>query len=152
MSRGPLPDWSGLCLPFAVLRHELPDGSFHFDWLFGLEKPARTKLVTFCSKVNPEEMTECDIIDLERIADHRIRYLTYEGVVSGGRGEVRRCGSGVYEIDRQDWNNAGGWDGKAFDVVIRVRMQFDEHGDGLVQDWVLDGGARTGSLLLISGG
>lgn len=33
----------------------------------------------------------------ERLADHRVDYLTYEGAISGGRGCVMRVDEGVYE-------------------------------------------------------
>jgi hypothetical protein len=33
----------------------------------------------------------------ERIADHRLVYLDYEGPISGGRGEVRRIDGGSYD-------------------------------------------------------
>lgn len=36
----------------------------------------------------------------ERIADHRLVYLDYEGPISGGRGEVRRIDAGRYESVR----------------------------------------------------
>lgn len=34
----------------------------------------------------------------ERIQDHRLAYLDYEGPVSGGRGSVRRIDKGRYEL------------------------------------------------------
>ncbi|HBE68769.1 MAG TPA: hypothetical protein DDW52_11540 [Planctomycetaceae bacterium] len=36
-------------------------------------------------------------VSAERLIDHRRHYLTYEGPVSGNRGEVKRVASGTYE-------------------------------------------------------
>jgi hypothetical protein len=35
--------------------------------------------------------------EAERLADHRVAYLEYEGEISGGRGSVRRVAEGVVE-------------------------------------------------------
>jgi hypothetical protein len=35
-------------------------------------------------------------VDAQRIADHRLAYLEYEGPISGGRGTVRRLDGGSY--------------------------------------------------------
>jgi len=40
-------------------------------------------------------------IAAEKLADHRKAYLTYEGPVSGDRGEVRRVDAGACEILEQ---------------------------------------------------
>jgi hypothetical protein len=47
----------------------------------------------------------------ERNFDHRLVYLDYEGPVSGNRGTVQRCDSGVLEwlVDRED------------EIVVRLR-------------------------------
>lgn len=37
----------------------------------------------------------------ERLADHRLAYLEYEGPVSGGRGSVRRLDAGTYANGRR---------------------------------------------------
>jgi hypothetical protein len=39
---------------------------------------------------------ESNSVLAERLADHRLDYLTYEGQVSGDRGEVRRLDEGMY--------------------------------------------------------
>jgi hypothetical protein len=35
-------------------------------------------------------------VNATRIGDHRLAYLEYEGLVSGGRGSVRRIDAGTY--------------------------------------------------------
>jgi hypothetical protein len=39
---------------------------------------------------------ESNRVSAERLADHRLDYLMYEGPVSGDRGEVRRLEAGMY--------------------------------------------------------
>jgi hypothetical protein len=41
--------------------------------------------------------TPGQIIGAEALADHRLFYLDHEGPVSGGRGNVTRCDTGVFE-------------------------------------------------------
>lgn len=77
---------------WVLLRHTLPDGSWHYDWM--LETLAGGPLVTFRVQHRPDA-PETRWFEAERIADHRREYLMYEGPVSGNRGEVRRVGAGV---------------------------------------------------------
>ena len=35
---------------------------------------------------------------MEPLGEHRREYLTYEGPVSGGRGEVKRVAGGTYDL------------------------------------------------------
>src|SRR5436190_123012 len=39
-----------------------------------------------------------ETVPAERIADHRLAYLEYEGPVSGGRGSVRRVDGGAFVL------------------------------------------------------
>jgi hypothetical protein len=73
----------------VLLRHELPDGSWHHDWMIdpGDDRP----LITFRTEAM---VPEVDRFEAERLGDHRRVYLSYEGPVSGGRGEVRRVAAG----------------------------------------------------------
>lgn len=92
----------------VVLQHTLPDGSFHYDWLFeqagSLElKPLEDdrELITFRLLARPDVS---ELLDAERLEDHRRKYLYHEGPVSGGRGTVQRVVEGTCEvlIDRDD--------------------------------------------------
>lgn len=78
---------------FVILRHETPPGysrASHYDlmleqgdvlWTWACESlPSPGKSVT-----------------AERLSDHRLAYLDYEGPVSGDRGSVKRVASGNFE-------------------------------------------------------
>jgi hypothetical protein len=70
---------------FAVLSHDWP--SPHFDLLIEHRNACRTwRLPLWPLPETP--------IAVERIADHRSIYLTYEGPVSGNRGTVMRVDAG----------------------------------------------------------
>lgn len=98
----------------VFLRHELPDGSAHVDWLIappqdGSEPDDRVLMTWRISekvaarlRSGVEPVVEFEAI---RLPDHRFRYLDYEGPVSGERGAVSRVSVGgiaVFEsgIDR----------------------------------------------------
>lgn len=89
----------------VLLLHEMPDGSSHFDWMVeraaaeGVPAPDDRVLVTY--RVNERiDDAACRGFLAERLADHRARYLDYEGEVLGregeaGRGRVRRVALGT---------------------------------------------------------
>jgi hypothetical protein len=93
----------------VLLRHELPDGTWHFDWM--IEPAEGYGLVTFrvSARVDDPETTQ---FDAERIGEHRREYLEYEGAVSGGRGTVVRVAAGWVE-------GVSEWDGE---IVVRGEM------------------------------
>ncbi len=82
---------------YVVLRHEgIPEP--HYDLLF--ENNHRTALVSarvFDWPVRHQTR-------LERLPDHRLMYLDYEGPISGGRGAVRRVAAGTCttQVDSED--------------------------------------------------
>ena len=59
-------------------------------------------LATWQLSADPRAMRPGGQLPARRLADHRAAYLTCEGPVSGGRGEVRRVDGGLYGIIRQD--------------------------------------------------
>ena len=75
---------------FVVLRHDWP--VLHYDLM--LEAGSRCR--TWRLLAEPVESAICDGIPAERIADHRVHYLSYEGPVGGDRGAVRRWDAGTY--------------------------------------------------------
>ena len=80
---------------WVLLRHEMPDGSWHYDWMLewdGASDAARA-LVAFRVSVRPDERVGAGF-EAERIGEHRRAYLEFEGVVSGGRGRVVRVARG----------------------------------------------------------
>lgn len=83
---------------FVVLKHRMPDGSEHFDWMLELgesRSPDDRTLLTFRTDGVP---TEDESFDAERIGDHRALYLAYEGEIDGGRGRVTRLVAGRAEV------------------------------------------------------
>lgn len=76
-------------LPTAQLLHELPDGTHHIDWMIGRDGQGRQPLITFRLPSRLDQVAPGESLALERIADHRPAYLSYEGPISGGRGNVR---------------------------------------------------------------
>jgi hypothetical protein len=106
----------------VILRHDLPDGSSHFDWMF--QPPAgfprdsaigSAGLVTFRCESRPDELKPGTAQTINRLSDHRETYLDYEGLVLGDRGQVARVRAGqiaccrVVAVDGSsgDWN---GWE------------------------------------------
>lgn len=82
---------------YVILRHELPPGqarSSHYDVMFEAGEVLRTWAVNDPPDAPGEQAAE-------PLPDHRRNYLTYEGPVSGDRGEVRRWDEGTY-VTRQD--------------------------------------------------
>ncbi len=73
-----------------VLLHHQHASDSHYDLML----QDGMKLLTWRLDSVPHPGTEQTA---ERIADHRLVYLDYEGPISGGRGEVRRIDAGVYE-------------------------------------------------------
>lgn len=74
---------------FAILTHDHP--FFHWDLLLEAGEVAWTwrLLDEPSSERHPRA---------ERIGDHRLLYLDYEGPVSGGRGQVTRWDCGTYRV------------------------------------------------------
>ena len=90
---------------FVLLRHECSGDrprTSHWDlmleregvlWTWALDRLPGSWAALF--GVNQEPHAATDIpLTAERLGDHRLAYLDYEGSVSGGRGSVRRCGRG----------------------------------------------------------
>lgn len=76
---------------FVVLRHDHP--FLHWDFLLEHGDTAATwRLLA--------EPVAGVPIPCERIADHRLHYLNYEGPVSGGRGAVMRVAAGFYQTEQ----------------------------------------------------
>lgn len=78
---------------FALLRHETPPGyarPSHWDFL--LEREDALATWALLKLPRPGES-----VAAERLPDHRVAYLEYEGPVRGDRGSLRRIDSGRYE-------------------------------------------------------
>jgi len=94
------PESSEAAAPIArtvQLQHTLPNGDWHIDWMLtpaGQAGDCDARLITFRLPKPLHELPPGSTMAAERIADHRHAYLTYEGPVSGNRGEVRRVAAG----------------------------------------------------------
>lgn len=77
----------------AILQHTLPDGTSHIDWLVEVDPAPADRVPTFRLDRRPDEPGGAEF-RAERLPDHRRMYLSYEGPVSGGRGEVERVAEG----------------------------------------------------------
>lgn len=102
----------------VVLRHDLPDGSHHFDWLIepegadaGAGEPDARVLIAWRLARRPDESVGSELA-AERLSPHRRVYLEYEGPISGGRGEVTRVAEGLARVYRDT--------ASAFDVTARL--------------------------------
>lgn len=80
--------------PTVLLRHSLPDGCQHFDWM--LARDDFGPLLTF--RLAEDISLGRKRFIGPRLPDHRRRYLEYEGPVSGDRGRVDRVAAGHCEI------------------------------------------------------
>jgi hypothetical protein len=88
----------------VLLKHTLPDESFHYDWMFArserIEDDERT-LVTF-RVLTRVDLDMPDPVRAERLPDHRTIYLRFEGDIGGGRGAVSRVAQGECSIERDE--------------------------------------------------
>lgn len=75
-----------------VVLHHAGHGPPHFDLMFEVDQTA--PLLTFRSPAWPI----VEPVQLERLGDHRRAYLSYQGPVSGGRGEVVRVAEGTCDL------------------------------------------------------
>ncbi|MCK4873111.1 MAG: hypothetical protein KAS72_10330 [Phycisphaerales bacterium] len=82
----------------VVLRHDVPNGSFHFDWLIAMRAAEGAELRAFRLDTPAHRLPPGKIIAAEQLPDHRAAYLRYEGPVSGDRGHVRRVASGWADV------------------------------------------------------
>jgi hypothetical protein len=78
---------------FVILRHETPAGfprESHFDLMLEHVGVLRTWAMEWLPALGED-------VSAERLPDHRLAYLDYEGKVSGERGSVSRVDAGDYE-------------------------------------------------------
>lgn len=80
-------------VPSVILRHDTPDGGWHFDWMILLESGL---LMTF--RVTDRPDVAAPDFGATRLSDHRAAYLEYEGEISGGRGRVTRVARGEVRL------------------------------------------------------
>lgn len=81
-------------VPTVQLRHTLPDGAAHIDWMIARDAAPGSALLTFRLPRGLHTLEPDATMTAEPIGDHRAAYLTYEGPISGNRGEVVRITRG----------------------------------------------------------
>ncbi len=84
---------AGMADPFVILAHS-GYGAAHYDLMLRRGEA----LATWQLAQQPAEIAPGEPIPAKRLGDHRLAYLTYEGPVSGGRGEVARRDEGAYDL------------------------------------------------------
>lgn len=89
---------------FVLLRHELPDGSWHFDWLLDpggpRQHPDERRLLAFRTRQRPE-VAGAEGFGAQQLPDHRLLYLDFEGELPGAtRGKVQRLMQGDCDLRR----------------------------------------------------
>jgi hypothetical protein len=78
---------------FVILLHETPAGyvrATHFDLMLQHAGSLRTWALDAMPAIGKTATAE-------RLPDHRLAYLDFEGPIAGGRGTVRRVAAGEYE-------------------------------------------------------
>ncbi|MCG3138720.1 MAG: hypothetical protein HJJLKODD_02588 [Phycisphaerae bacterium] len=80
-------------MPQYVILHHVGHGPDHWDLMLEGDRT----LLTWKLYHAPEEILKKQI-PLQRLPDHRLDYLDYEGAVSGNRGEVRRVDRGELQL------------------------------------------------------
>lgn len=76
----------------VILRHTLPDASWHHDWL--VQHADLALVPTWRTGHARPDDPAMDAFDAEQIGEHRAHYLGYEGEVSDNRGRVERVAGG----------------------------------------------------------
>jgi hypothetical protein len=92
----------------VLLLHELPDGTSHYDWMIGPDRPggaAPAGLISFRVSERIDLLGGGGLdgrgalrFGALRLPEHRAAYLTLEGEVSGGRGRVKRLAQGELAV------------------------------------------------------
>jgi hypothetical protein len=134
---------------FVVLYHECPpdyERPSHWDimleaggslrtWAL-LELPrgwqaARSYTASSCAAC--AETSADNLVDAERLGDHRRDYLEYEGPLTGKRGQVTRIDAGSFEtIEESDER----WQVELFGERLRGQITL-EAGEANANDWTL---------------
>ncbi len=101
---------------FVLLRHDCPpdyERPSHWDLMLESDGVLRTWALAKLPRASN------DSVDAEKLADHRLAYLDYEGPVSGERGTVSRVDAGTYEtlVEANDC-----WEIRLNGSVLRGRL------------------------------
>ena len=86
-------------MPTVQLLHTTPDGDSHVDWMLATDPRGERPLRTFRLPGPLATLAAGETMDAVRLPDHRPRYLSYEGPISGDRGIVRRIAEGTCMVE-----------------------------------------------------
>lgn len=110
---------------FVVLHHVMPTDAGRPDhWDFMLEQDDSLATWALDSRPDLSEFTRA-----VRLANHRLRYLDYEGPISGNRGHVTQFDSGECRLldENDDLVRAELRGQKLIGLVILARSEDDDH-------------------------
>ncbi|MBL0921221.1 MAG: hypothetical protein IBJ10_03725 [Phycisphaerales bacterium] len=86
----------------VLLKHTLPDGTWHYDWLIARDGDedgtGAGPTIAFRVDERIDAPGSHGEIVVDRLTDHRPLYLTYTGPVSDGRGSVERLAEGTCRV------------------------------------------------------
>jgi hypothetical protein len=103
---------------FVILEHDHPQ----LHWDFMLEEDG--VLLTWRLPAPPPFSR--GVMRAERIGDHRLAYLDYEGPVSGDRGAVKRWDRGNYSLEGKRPDGHYRLDGERWQGTVETRQRGKE--------------------------
>jgi len=119
-------------VPTVLLRHDLPDGSEHIDWMVAQDALGTLPLLTFRLGKRLDQALQGESLPACRIAEHRPTYLEYQGPISGGRGSVMRLARGTVtnwqrneKTDPERWSMEIRWPSAVQQLEV-VRQKLDQ--------------------------
>jgi bifunctional non-homologous end joining protein LigD len=84
---------------FVVQRHERQGSPVHWDLMLEAGEVLETFRIG-----RPIEEWGTELIDAVKIFDHPLKFLTYEGLVNKGKGNVTIAETGTYHLVTRDEN------------------------------------------------
>lgn len=126
----------------VLLLHEPDAGMSHFDWMFERASEDDRRLVTFRVADRVDLVDRGDVRGAERLADHRARYLEYEGEIAGGR--VTRVARGIvhgFSIEDQRLEGVVSWCEPNLSDRLRLEGETEASGQWRIR-WEVEARAR----------
>jgi len=104
---------------FVILEHDHP--FLHWDFLLQQDKVLQAWRLL--------QPVRCgNWIPAERLPDHRLLYLDYEGPVSNDRGTVRRISSGWFTVERSEADTQQPFALYECDLATQATLRTDDDG------------------------
>lgn len=111
-----------MCTQFVIQTHS-GCGPLHYDMMLACGEV----LATWRFAAQPTDASPARTMMCERIQDHRLAYLSYEGPVSNGRGRVDIFDGGEYDAIAAD---DGRWEFVLHGRRISGRFELVRRGEG----------------------